>query len=200
MKIAAAILCCLCVSAGLAAQHAPQLVERVWYDGDRPEHVWMAPDQVAVIFSAEAVPRTRDAAEAVARRAEPGATLVRQHGPVAWFRISDPSSRREHVARLRQQAGVRHASAAFYETPDARPETATALTGEIIVTFRDGQQAGELARRHGIRLLSRVGSLPNTYVFDARDAEDILTLANSLRGEPGVALSSPAWTRNVVAR
>jgi hypothetical protein len=198
MKTAIAIVWCAYMCAvGLFAQTPSQLVERVWYDGDRPQRVWMAPDEVGVILT-EASP---ESAEAVVRQIEPGAVLRHRKGTVAFFRIPDAGTRAARLSRLKQAAAVRHASPVFYETPEAQPENATILTGEIIVVFREGQaHPDELAQRRGMRVMKPLGFVPNAYLFDARAADDALTLANAVRRDAGVAFAYPNWTRNVVAR
>jgi hypothetical protein len=175
-------------------------VERIWYDGHRPRHVWMAPDQFAVIFDATNPPATPTAAEQMVRMAEPAARLLRKNGSVAYFRTAAAQRGGDRARTFRSRAGIRHSSPVFYESPDLAAGDPLALSGDIIVSFSVAVDPERFAADHGITLKRVIDFLPRTYLFDARSAPDSLTLANAIRREPGVDAAYPDWIRNVTRR
>jgi hypothetical protein len=195
---------CLAVMLALPLQNAPAAaapVERVWYDGDRPVRIWMAPDQVAVVYEPATAARSMRTAEQSVRSTEPAAVLIHRNGPVAYFRINDGQhTRTDHVRALKNEPGVRHTGPAFYESPTMRNTEAMALSGEIIVGFDGPADAKAFADAHGIAVVQAIAAVPNTYLFDARAVPDSLSLANNLRREPGVKFAYPNWYRHVAPR
>lgn len=184
---------------GISAQ-AP--VERVWYDGNRPRQIWMAPDEVAVVFEARALPRSAAEAERYARQVEPEATLQKQTGQVALYKIRDGHTPPEHVRMFRGVTGVRHASPVFYEGV-ADPNRALALSGEIIVGFRrdtSPQEIAAFAAEHRLTLIKALEVPPHTYLFDARATTDSLAVANAIYLSGQVAFASPNWIKSAVPR
>lgn len=175
------------------AQQSP-LVERVWYEGDTPRRVWMATDEMAVVFDGRNSPR---AAQDRFEAQTPQAALMKQDGTVAYYKMPQHSPEQD-VAAARRESGVRHASPVFYQNP-GNPRSAMALSGEIIVSFRaepSAQLLDQLTKRFGLTLVQKLDFVPNTFLFDARSSTDSLDLANTIRTSGGVAAAYPNWIRS----
>lgn len=198
--------CCLgLLSSGsiARAQSGAPLVERVWYDGDRVQRIWMAPDEVAVTFDTRAMPQTPAAAERSVRLLEPSAVLQKQTGPVSYFKLDDGHTPQEHALALRRNPDVRHVSPVFYTNTDRTPDTRMALTGQIIVGFRAPLSQPDLqrfAREHDVSLFKSLDISPTTYVFNTPPGTDSLELANRIHLSGQVAFAYPNWIKSVVAR
>ncbi|MBI1872591.1 MAG: hypothetical protein HYS05_01720 [Acidobacteria bacterium] len=182
------------------------MIERVWYEGQSGRRVWMAPDEMAIVFDAtvfdaivvDAKGPSRREAQTRFERTAPQAKLMRQDGPVAYYKLPpDQSPRREAVA-ARREPGVRHAGPVFYQNPN-NPRSAMALSGDIIVSFHtapSAQALEHLAKRYGLTFVQALSYAPNTFIFDARSASDSLDLANTIRTSEGVAGAHPNWIRS----
>jgi len=189
----------LLVPAIAARAQAPALVERVWYEGHTAHRVWMATDEMAVVFETND-PRTD--AQSRFEQSTPQATLIKQDGPVAYYKLDARQSPGEDVVAARRQTGVRHAGPVFYRNP-RDPRSAMALSGEIVVGFRaavDAQALDQFAKRFGLTLVQALSYAPNTFIFDARSANDSLDLANKIRTLEGVAAAYPNWIRSLGRR
>jgi hypothetical protein len=177
-------------------------VERHWYDGARQRIVWMAPNEMAVVFDPAAAPKTRSEAEQRAAQSTPGAVLEKQQGLVSIFRLPDGTDTDRPTRALRNESGVRHASPVFYEG-SIGPDNTLVLSGEIIVTFQAAMSDEALAgfsTKYGVLLIKALDALPNTFVFDARSAGDSLALANTIFESGQVALAQPNWIKNATRR
>jgi hypothetical protein len=177
-------------------------VERHWYDGARQRTVWMAPNEVALVFDPAAAPKTRSDAEQRAARSTPGAVLEKQQGLVSIIRLPDGIDADGPTSALRNESGVHHASPVFYEG-GIGPDNALVLSGELIISFNAAMSDEALARfsaKYGFQLIKALDVLANTYVFDARSAGDTLALANTIFESGQVALAQPNWIRNATRR
>lgn len=204
------------VSAAVVCAQPAALVERVWYDGDTPQKVWMAEDELAIVYAPGIAARFE--------QREPAATLIKQDGPVAYYKLPPggmPAN--ERASQARREPGVRHASPVFYRDP-RDPRSLMALSGEIIVSFRaapSAERLAELARTHGVTVITPLSFSLYTYLVDARGRSqapsgpvtpkgpgaggaaatpDSLDLANAIRREPDVASAAPNWIRSMVRR
>ena len=178
------------------------VVERHWYDGTRQRTIWMAPNEVAVVFDPAAAPKTRSDAEQRMTRSTPGTVLEKQRGPVSIFQLPEGTGPEKRARALRTENGVRHASPVFYEG-SIGPDNTLVLSGEIIVGFKAAMSSEALAgfaRKYGVRLIKTLDVLPNTFVFDARSAADSRTLANTIFESGQVDLAQPNWIKNATRR
>lgn len=184
----------LAIAAEARAQQ-PTLVERVWYDGETPRRVWMATDEIAVVFDGR-MP-TRDAQNRF-ESATPDAMLIKQDGPVAYYKVPQRQAPGQEVAAARRDSGVHHASPVFYQNP-GHARSAMALSGELVVSFRwdvSAQTLDQIAKRFGITFVQKLEYAPNTFVFDARGVSDSLDLANRIRASAEIAAAYPNWIRS----
>ena len=189
------LLSLVMATASVARAQQSTLVERVWYDGDAPRRIWMATDEIAVVFDGRNSPRD---AQSRFESATPDAALIKQDGPVAYYKVPPQQTPGQDVAAARRESGVRHASQVFYQNP-GNARSAMALSGEVIVAFRSdvsAQALDQIAKRFGITLSQKLDFAPNTFIFDARAASDSLDLANRIRGTDGVAAAYPNWIRS----
>lgn len=176
------------------------MIERVWYEGQDARKVWMAPDEMAVVFDTKEL--TRAEAQSRFEQAAPQATLIKQDGPVAYYKLPADQSPRREASAARREPGVHHASPVFYQNP-RDPRSAMALSGEIIVGFQTAptaQAIDQFAKRFGLTFVQALSYAPNTFIFDARSAGDSLDLANTIRTSAGVAAAYPNWIRSLSRR
>ena len=199
LLVAAASMLPICA----IAQERSALTERVWYDGDRREVVWMATDEVAaVLLPGASAPLVIESAEQKLRQIEPAARLVKRTSTAVFFEIADGHDVATHQAALRDAAGVAFASPVFYPDPQ-KSNAAMVLTGEVLVGFSRRLETPAIetfAKRFGVTVLRELRGVPNVFVMDAHRAADLLTLANTMRSAPDVALAMPNWVKAVTTR
>jgi hypothetical protein len=186
----------------LASAQPAAMIERVWYEGQDARKVWMAPDELAIVFDTIVSGLSRPEAQTRFEQAAPQATLIKQDGPVAYYKLPPDQSPRREAATARREPGVHHASPVFYQNP-RDPRSAMALSGEIIVKFHTApapQTLDQLAKRYGLALVQALSYAPTAFIFDARSASDSLDLANTIRTSEGVAAAYPNWIRSLSRR
>ena len=187
--------------------------KRTWHDGKRWRSVWMVHDEIAIFrglgetWKGADVTDQETTAKAVVQEVVPGATLEKTIGLVSFYGIPKIENSESIILVNREisnKIGIQYASPVFY--PGVRsPESRMALTGEIIVGFKEPQteqSMEEFAARYGMTLVKRFRSSPRSALFDARKAADTdtLTLSNSIFSSGEVSHAYPNWLREIPMR
>jgi hypothetical protein len=183
---------------------------RSWHDGKRWRTVWMANDEIAVFHEyqenqyVEGGIDRRSFAMALAEKAISGAIVEKTTGSVTYYKMPEVGTS-ESIATLindlKIRPGVQHSSPVFYPGT-TKSENRMALTGEIIVGFKETQTEQSLesfATRYGIFLLKRFRSSPNSALFDGRntDEQDTIALSNRIFFSGEVTHAYPNWLREI---
>lgn len=184
----------------------PDGIKRIWFNGEREEWVWMVDDEVVVFKknkkeSDEKEKNTIMSDQALADEIIPGAIIESANEKITFYKLPEKKEIKELQSvckSLSKKTNVKHASSVFY--PGFRnPESRMALTGEIIVHFKSTQtneNLDEFAKKYGLKLIRSFDFSPNTYLFDARLAEDSLDLANKIHKSGEVKYAYPNWLRS----
>jgi hypothetical protein len=179
--------------------------KRFWYNGDRKEYVWMADDEIALIHKRHVSRENLQGAENALRRFIPQATAQKFSKLVTLYKL--PQAETSETFRflwreLHGQPGVQYMSRVMYRG-ERRDDTRMAMTGEIIIHFRTSQTEEELKNfedRFGVKMVRSFGFSPNTYLFDAREVDDCLGVANEIFSSGTVKYAYPSWLRTYSLR
>ena len=179
-------------------------VERIWHNGNRTERVWMAEDEIAIFFEDLETrrPRAVQQIKPWLEEAFPGVKIEYSNAVAAFCRLqmkASPDALAVQGTRLKQRPEVKHTSPVFYPAAPA-PNTRMALTGQIIVRFRNPLSSASLSQfitRFQLSLVQKFEASPKSILLQRTSVSgpDDLTVANELSALPEVEYAYPNWLR-----
>jgi kexin len=175
-----------------------------WHEGATLKQAWSSPDEIAV-FLGPTLTLTPADRRAIARSIDRGARIEQGSNAFVMF-LALPGGARPALRRAAAIAEAHPAvislSPVFYNDPELTSGP-LALTGEVIVRFRDGasrQTGTAVAARHGLRGGRRLPQASRAYIYRAKGPMASIASANALAGRGDVEYAYPNWLSTATTR
>lgn len=171
-----------------------------YYNSQTRVELELALDELRLVdvASSAAMSRLPEVAKSETVNGEVSSVDVKLASPAA-----DRQELNKRATRLKETAGARAAQAILYPAEQGRgPELRQALTRQISLKLRSGQNLSELSSRYRLKLVEEVSYSPRTYLVEAQSDGLFAALdaANALFENERVEFATPQLARLRVGR
>jgi kexin len=176
----------------------------IWFEGSVEKWAYQSEDEMAVI--ARPGESMQEGVRSVAAKLDSGAVAKTQTAGVTVFRLSQSMDRRTlqaYIRSLARPAGVQSISPVFYAAGRKDPQARLILTGQVIVRLPaqwPAKQIADLEKTIGLQRVQQLPYAPNTFLYQASDAQASLEIANRLHDAGGAVYAYPNWLRTRTKR